>query len=242
MNRINYVIASWSGHRSQRESPEMGRRFLRAHINKVMSLKHNLSQITICNPDNPSHEEYRLHSDLINELMAQHPSLIKVLNRSNAMVAYGSWSDAYGKYRTEFDYYILMEDDYVPVQDNFDQILIDLIGKNPKVGYLGALLSNTSCVPDGRKHMGVTNGIAITSALEAVYQKFGSLMASYVEPEYWLNQVNFSLAFMDCGYELADWSREYNVPFWYAQSKSTLDFVSDKGKSLIVPLETIGGY
>lgn len=232
--KVNYVIAGWSGARATGQNPSNSQRFIISHIERLNQLKHNLSQITICNPFNPNRKEYEAYAKILNELKCE-TCKIEVLDRQNRCVSYGSWSDAYAKYRRGFDYYILMEDDYAPVQDNFDTILINLLNSK-NAGYLGALISITSCVPDGRQHMGVTNGVASTKALEAVFLKFGSLMADYVEPEYWLNQVNFSLAFMDAGFTIADWSDKFKVPFWYAQSEVRMEFAPHAKDEIIAPI------
>lgn len=240
--KINYVIAGWSGARACGQDPNLGKRYIVRHIEQLNRLKHNLAQVTICNPHNPHNEQYDKYVNALKELELENKGCkIEILDRPNSMVAYGSWSDAYAKYRQEFDYYILMEDDYLPVKDNFDTILVDLLNEK-KAGYLGAFLSTTSCVPDGRKHMGITNGIASKEALEAVFLKFGCLMAQYVEPNYWLNQVNFSLAFMDAGYTIADWSDKFRVPFWYAQGSNMMEFAPNAPDEIIIPMERIGGY
>lgn len=240
MTSVNYVIAGWSGSRACGQDANLGKRYIIRHINQLNNIRHNLTQITICNPANPLTQEHNHYLEILKELKCN-GCKIEILDRKNEMVAYGSWSDAYAKYRKTFDYYILMEDDYVPVKDNFDSILINMLN-DKKAGYLGAFLSTTSCVPDGRKHMGVTNGIASSEAMEAVFLKFGSLMAQYVEPMYWLNQINFSLAFLDAGFTLADWSEKFRVPFWYAQGASMMDFAPNAADEIIAPLEKVGGY
>ena len=64
MEKINYVIATWSG---KRRVPNQN--YLKEHILKLSTLKHNLSQVTIVKPIfNGQNDEYYNIGNLAEEL------------------------------------------------------------------------------------------------------------------------------------------------------------------------------
>lgn len=57
----------------------------------------------------------------------------------NYFFSYSLWLEAVQLYRNNFDYYILVEDDYYPALENFAEVLVDLHKKKlPSGGYLNS--------------------------------------------------------------------------------------------------------
>jgi hypothetical protein len=79
-------------------------------------LKHNLSKIVfVISSDSASSPELQIKEE----------NNITYISRRNHAFSFGAWFDAIKYFKDAYDYYILCEDDYVFIKDNFDSILID---------------------------------------------------------------------------------------------------------------------
>lgn len=213
--RVNYVLCAWSG---ARRTPAAGAEsdasyYLRTHLSALRKYRHELEQITIMVPRNPDEpDEFR-------ELLCSLPQRIQgarvaFIERPNVGLSYGSFSDAYAMYRTQFDYYFFAEDDYVFVQHNFDLQHVLLMEQDEKCGYLCGLAWNANgSLP---MHAGMANGLLRTSALEKVFLEHGEIPHAknndYRHAEA-SGQVGQSQAIIKQGYTLRDWSGRYQIGF-----------------------------
>ena len=212
MVKVNYVIATWTG--TRRRGNEAHRYdkvlYLREQLRLLKNYRHNLSQITVVAPDNP--KELAVDSAYLAELDGSVVGVtpVVVLRRENKGHSYGSYSHVYGLYKDQFDYYIFMEDDYAFVQDDFDQKMIQMFEDAGKCGYLCALVN----LFEGREHAAISNGIASSEVLEAIWQQEGELPSSDFTTKYHCqSQLQFSWAFLDAGHQLHDFTNQYNVLF-----------------------------
>ena len=215
MARINYVITTWSGERRLRvmdwalpnddpkQVPDLKRPrfhmpnhpegYIDAQL-KYLSWcepKH-IAQITVVNNVNPNAPQHYI------DFLANLPKDINgipvvVLNRPNNGYSFGGFSHAYGTYRTAFTHYWFTEDDYWPVQKNFDEIALKMIdnkdsfnadnGRNP-VGWLCMMASPWTCRPVDhasitqeitKDHAAGPHGLAKMEACEKTWQRKGCL-------------------------------------------------------------------
>lgn len=131
----NYVIACWSGFRRVNPERVVKEReiFLRKHLESLQKLKHNLDQVTFVfseNKDEP--ESYRQFRNLLPSKIGT--AKVVQMERPNIGYSYGAYSDVFKRYGTEFDHYLLMEDDYCFLTDNFDRQLQDILDEHPDCG------------------------------------------------------------------------------------------------------------
>jgi len=186
--------------------------YLKQHIKSLRLLRHRLDQITIMVPKNEQEPpEFREFLETIPRTL-QGASVV-VMERPNVGLSYGSLSDCYARYRTEFDYYFFMEDDYVFTQHDFDQIHLDVMEADKSCGYLCGLAWTFSEFP---LHAGIVNGAMRASALEAVFAEHRRI--PYADrPDYRaaerVGQVGQSQAIIAQGYTLRDWAGRYRVAF-----------------------------
>jgi len=123
--KFHYVIGTWSGDRS-RSHLDTGKFYIKEHIKQLCSLKHNLDRITVGYPKNPKEDpEYKQYMNSLGSLDLGIP--ITVLPTPNVGMSYGQYSAVFEKFGTECEYYIFMEDDYVPVIDYFDEKLLEIL-------------------------------------------------------------------------------------------------------------------
>lgn len=158
------------------------------------------------------------------------------LIRENVGLSYGSWSHAYDLY-PDFDYYILMEDDYVFCVDSFDSVMVDLINRFNNCGYLCSAYE--LFYKKHPPHAAISNGICRGEAMAAVKKKFGKL--PYVDSPGYVSQsqIDFSAAFIDAGYTLADFRKWYACPYFSEAHKQIINWGHAGKEKLIVPVQMI---
>jgi hypothetical protein len=151
MSTVNYLLATWSG---KRRNPS--KEYLVAQIAQLSLLEHSLNQITVIRPagsDDPDYYDVDLSGAVL-------------LDRPHNDRAYGQFIFAFQQY-PDFDYYIMVEDDYLPNIDNFDSILIDLLtekGCDYLCGSYGSIVPGGPIVP--RHNIGIITGPALRQLLK----------------------------------------------------------------------------
>jgi len=83
---------------------------------------------------------------------------VRVYYRDNIGMSYGAWDYAYQRTKGEYDSYFLMEDDYIPLIDNFDDAFYSFMKGD--IGYV------CSFMRDG--HGAISNGLVKASALNTI--------------------------------------------------------------------------
>jgi len=204
--KINYVIATWNGIRVKSDGTYDYLNTLKNHINRLFSLDNSISQITIMKPESKNDNSY-YDIDLKDN--------IKIIECKNEYLSYGQWLKSLTMFINDFDYHILIEDDYIPIINDFDKILIELYEEG---SYLCSLASDYKM---GGWCAAVSNGIISKDTIEAVikcikYNKwFDDFSNKYIN---WVfKNTNFQIAFgkylLNHGIEIKDYSRFYKVDY-----------------------------
>lgn len=144
--KINYIIATWNGYRpSAQLCLSYYEQVLKNHIDAVNRYKNTISQITIMKPYcNTINSYYDIN--LTNNM--------KLIECVNEFQSYGQWLKAVEKYLNDFDYFIFVEDDYVPAIDNFDMKLIEIYEEGTYLCSMADTLNNMF-----PHHAAISNGI-----------------------------------------------------------------------------------
>jgi RimJ/RimL family protein N-acetyltransferase len=202
MEKINYIIATWSGNR---RIPN--KRYLKDHILKLSTLKHNLSQITIVKPIFPGvDDEYYNIGDLVEEIGCD----VVILERhSNLGESYGQLFYAYETYKDKFDYYIFCEDDYLPHIDDFDKHLLD---RQNSEGYLCSFCGVNDEYPDGG--CSISNGLISTVNMVKIYENNPKPVERISGRNGNYCHKNFADLLIECGLNFKDFASEFSVPYW----------------------------
>jgi len=202
VEKINYVIATWSG---KRRVPNQN--YLKEHILKLSTLKHNLSQVTIVKPIfNGQNDEYYNIGNLAEELGCK----VVILDRhSNLGESYGQLFYSYETYKDEFDYYIFCEDDYLPHIDDFDKYLLDR--QNPE-GYLCSFCGVNDKYPDGG--CSISNGLISTKQMKNIHEKNPDPVGRISGRNGNDCHKNFADLLIECGLNFKDFASEFSVPYW----------------------------
>lgn len=237
--KVLYAISSWSG---TRDGLQFDDSYICRHVNYLKKVKHNLSQISIGDPENP--KKRPCFTNFMSEIQKAGETPVVVHPMSNHGRSYGQWSRIYEKYRTDFDYYIFIEDDYIPVLDNFDSVLVEMFDKFHKEQNCG-FLCGLVLEPPARSghvcteiHAGVSNGIASSAVLEKVYEKFGCL--PHDKAGYFRGQIDFSQGFIQTGFTLCDYiSDEYRCLYYQHNTQCRIYGPNDKAKDILSPLQVV---
>ena len=239
--RVAYVLAAWGGSRREgpippgRLDPDEAKPFdptelLRGHFAHLDSLDHD-AQVILMVPRNDRFgdrsENAPGYDDLIGEL-SERPD-VRVHHRPNGGYSYGSWSDAFGLYRDEFDVYLFYEDDYWPIGHHFDRTWVELLDQaGSSCGYLCGWYAVTGGHPP---HAAVSIGAATTASLSRVWEVYGCLphsrrtLPGLWKEEWSHSQVGFSRAFIEVGLSIQGIVEfGYRSPFWNAKKKELMIF------------------
>lgn len=231
--RTNYIIAGWTGPR--RTDQIVGTHYIDAHLDRLATLKHSLSQITIVIPFHQSLTFSMKRKLTCRNRIGSTP--IVYLFKENMGLSYGSWSHGYLQTRGNFDYFFFTEDDYVYVADNFDTVMVKMFGSIPRCGYLCTLVKDFPQY----LHAAISNGMSSHVVLEQIVKKHGRLLYYDGPLDQYVStgQLDFSRAFTEAGYELADITHKYRAPYWHPTQKLLMEFAPNNEEYLIKPIQMI---
>ena len=231
--QVNYMIATWSGNRFLRSAIN---HCLKSHLHHLNQVKHNLSQITIGYPHNPDDsDEYKDFMFSLKSLEDGTP--IVVMPMINEGLSYGQWSRIFDHYRDQFSHYILIEDDYVPVQDNFDGIMADILYNSGKDFICGMCANKGDNFGHGsckEPHSAISNGIATCETLEGVYGETGFYDPNARDAKH---QISFSNRFINNGFKIGDYIHRYRCLYWPHRDLFRMYWDGKHEEDLIVPLQ-----
>ncbi len=225
--KVNYVMACWMGARNYDDSRHAKDRslFVREHLAQLEGLAHSLDQITVVLAEggDPEADAY------VKGLKTCGDTPVCVLTRENIGLSYASWNHAYDTFADEFDYSIIVEDDYVPVVEGFDAELVDFADRYKT--YVCSLAS-----ADGR-HGAITNGIIPHDVWEAVAPV--PYDDSHAQTRGNRSQTIWSGHFFGEGYPLKDWMSKFSSPFRQARG-ATFWYGHAAVQPLFIPIQAMG--
>lgn len=229
--KINYIIATWNGKRfDARVNPKYYEDVLKNHLKLLNEKKHNLSQITIMKPISGIDNNY-YNIELSGNT--------KIIECKNEYQSYGQWLKASEKYVDLFDYFIFIEDDYIPVIDDFDNKLIEIYKE-------GTYLCSMTWGNGSIFHCGISNGIISSNTLKKIINKidFREWFNKYEKNNVFAGkgtnfQIPFSRYFVENGIEILDYRDYYLVD--YRNSRQILDYSKPSAKhkeKIFSPIQT----
>lgn len=243
--RINYVIATFSGISPRRERVDKGitPSTLQLHLQHLIPLLPSctmVKQITIVRPHVDTHQKYQDYYDISTyvdhiENTIGIPVKIIDINNYTTGVSYSQYRHTYSAY-PDFDFYMLLEDDWVPVQHMFDKILLDAWSAKYKTtsdnGYLCMWYPTNTNYP----HAAISVGIISKVALETLH---AHLPLSHELPQY-----EFSVTLVKLGTTITDYSEngdKWRILFWDTNFGSIFDYSygAPAKECLIAPLQVI---
>ena len=197
----NLVITSYCGARRQLYNNPVSD--LMIHYDWLHTISHSLDLVTIvCTSD--SNGFTKKYIETIDRFKYSKDIKCDIIFRENNGASYGSFSDAFAKHSSDFDYYYFLEDDYAVTEDNFDDYLIDQIKSDKTIGYVPAFSGRKDQMPHGS----IPSGMFSTSALVAAAGDGRIIYGT--ENSYWGAQGYESTQYLqaqqilDSGYKIVD--------------------------------------
>jgi hypothetical protein len=116
METTNYIVAFYGGLRRHYGIYSPIREFLVKHIEFLKTSPKGITHATfVFNESNhPEEEDILVSLENLNL-----PMTYSVVRRPNEGLSYGAWGDIIHETRNKFEYSFLIEDDYIPVQNDF---------------------------------------------------------------------------------------------------------------------------
>lgn len=233
MVRINYIIASWDGPRISKIKDQTSYlNVLSNHIQHLNMIDNSITEVTIMKPNSPYNNiYYDFDSNNLN---------INIVECENEFQSYGQWFKGVLLNLNKFDYFIFIEDDYIPNIDNFDIKLIDIYEEGT---YLCGLLSDKMKNNKHINHCAISNGIISNETIKNII--------STVDFKEWFNnpksgenfnntnyQIVFSKYFSDNGITLKDYTNDYGVDFHYMGK--IIDYSKNETLTkILTPIQTL---
>lgn len=243
---INYIIATYARRAPNRERHDKGMTpfILQLHLDQLIKLLPSttlIKQITITKPIvnvSEAYEEYYDIQDKVEIIEKQFKIPVKFIEMNNYTVgvSYSQYRKAFQTF-PDFDLYILMEDDWIPVQNKFDTLLINEWNKqftsyNDKaylcLWYVSIMVYNA--------HAAISVGIISNKALNE--------LSKWRDLDCQLDQYNFSLGLEHVGTKIKDFSYSgdnWRILFWETSAGVIYDaYYHKKNKEcLLAPLHFI---
>lgn len=185
---------------------------------------------------------------IINEANSKIP--VEVMFRSNDQLSYGAWNEAIIQHLdTQTDYFFLIEDDYIPVTDEFYKVFIDQIDET--TGYVSQLMTYDA----DPIHSAIANGVISSNVAKKIYKDTNSIF-DFIETkninDVYIDQGRTQIVFLEhlnkAGYKLKDISKLTSIPFLESflespsesQTPDKIKYFGDTSKPVVLePAQTI---
>lgn len=225
---INYLIATYAGISSKREEGDKGITpfVLQLHLKQLIKLLPSctmIKQVTIIKPrveDNDKYKEYYEIQQYVDDIEVRFGIPVKFVDMQNYKtgVSYSQYRQAFQLY-PDFDLYMLMEDDWIPMQEHFDKLLMNEWYTHFKSVQDNAFLCMwiMSC-KKFKPHAAISVGLISSVALKALKSRFDISVE--------LDQYRFSLGLEVVGASIKDYSTDTNwrILFWESSKGCIYDF------------------
>ena len=244
--KLAYIVSLYFGERRV-EAAEYKRDklfYLRKHTEQLSKLKHSCSKIVFVINQVSLHKKEVAKTfravKLIRDFEVKHPDKkVYILVRKNLGMSYAAWDEALKRRCKDVDYAFLIEDDYCPVSNNFDEKFLHYFTKNKKLAYVCQLwlrgFNKWQCeFPQSMNlHAAMSNGLLSVGA----YFSSGGFKihygTGYLEGE--RNQRHFLDPLKDRGYEFRDNGDVYRNDFLNHPDELKL-YGNKDGEDLILPI------
>ena len=244
--RVNYIVANYIGPlRTYAHYQDLFDKdplcFFKKHVDFLQTI-HDPDQVFttfVFNDD--------IDPKIKKALDSYYPHKFEILYRPNSGFSYGIWNDTIIRNLYDYDYFFLIEDDYIPTRGDFILPFKQrCVGKNIFVCGLVEQASPERFpghVPpneDTFSFPSISNGLISAKACRDVYRKHGTVFKINYNNDYWsayTNQIYFCKYFTDMGYNIVDTLDEYESPYNNAHAKELVVYGKGKYPALLTPIE-----
>ena len=154
--------------------------------------------------------------------------------RNNTGGSYGAWNDVIKLNINDFDYFFLIEDDYIPVTDDFYNPFLERCSY--KIPYVCGFVDKSWT---GIVHPSVSNGILYADACKFVYNKYDNVFQIHDGNSISIlhkNQMEFYDYFNREQFGITDILDEYSTPYMISNSQEIRVFGDCDNPVLLTPV------
>jgi len=244
MSNIAYVVAVW-GDRTDRNGNSFLNYILESHAKAL--LKHNIDELTdliiVINSVEAETIDSKLSKFKQSAEFKKLESKIKIefIIRKNFGFSYGAWSEGLKSLlNSNVEYAMLIEDDYIPAQENFLEIFKKHI--SPDTAFV---CQKAEDIPNvAPRHAAVSNGLINMKALRAVNETYMQMFSIFPfelgRAEHLMgteNQITFLALLESIGYKVKDISDDFSVLYFHSESAQIRERGNMNSLSPLIPLE-----
>lgn len=234
--KINYIIATYSGIYNRRYSNQnlninKKKIYLHTHLEILNFLSNKITQISIMKPKvNSEHIEIKDYYNFDNLIIDNIKDKIKIIDCENLGASYHQLLLNLYVNKDNFDYHIFTEDDYIPAQNYFDGILINMSNNTTnsisEYNYLCAGKINPTNYIHSRTlykldfeiadfSLGIFNKKTVQFIFQKInYSNIRNYFLKYAKSELHTFQIVFSKILFDCDIKIYDWCDIYLSLFY----------------------------
>ncbi len=241
---INYIIATYPGKTPTRLLDANSEGILHLHLTELYKTLSQYGttnvQITIVSGSNINHELYLEYYKNIDDWIVKFKDIdinLVLIDFYNKYMSYDQWIYAYTKY-PEFDYYLLIEDDYVLNGDINE--LVDLYKSKfvNNIGYLCGLILNEPKMYNYTV-ASISNGLISKETFSELpsnmLEYFHSMSDNmFVDKR---GQLKFSYIFKANNIKILDYCDTYSSYFWVSPSQRYEKYSIVIDKHIILPIQ-----
>lgn len=170
-----------------------------------------------CNNNNIKKATFVFNDDITDELKMLAVETVcqiktmdtEVIFRKNTGFSYGAWNDVIKKNLNDFDYFFLIEDDYIPTETDFYQHFVARC--TSEYPYVSTFVDEYE---PGKFCASCSNAIIRADACRAIYEKYNEIFVvqdSIRLQDAWWTQMNFLNLFTENGYGMRDILDKYST-------------------------------
>lgn len=242
--RVNYIVANYIGPlRSYAHYQDLFNRdplfFVRRHLDFLQTI-HDPDQVFAT---------FVFNDDIAPSIRAKldelYPHNFEIIYRKNSGFSYGIWNDTIIINQNSYDYFFLIEDDYIPTIGDFltpfknrckgdVAFVCGLVEEASSQRFPGRVSPNQTAFP----FPSISNGLISGEACRDIYKKYGSVFNINSNNDYnsaYNNQIYFCKYFTDNNYKIVDILDEYSSPYNNATQRE-LKIYGGKKPPLLEPI------
>lgn len=239
--KINYIATFYVG--EERGYPTYVEKFktdplyfAKIHLEFLRPLKNNIKRATFVFNGGLSDEIFQ---ELLQ--LPRNPDIeLEIIFRENSAFSYGAWDSAITRNINDFDYFFIIEDDYIPVTPNFYKYFIEKSSYDfPYV----CQFVDPNYTKETPYHPSISNGLLRAENCRIIFEKYGEVFKISQGKHYqigWDNQVSFYRHFVAEDFGALDILDKYSVPFACINNNPPIKYFGDPNNPpLIVPIEVV---
>lgn len=170
---------------------------------------------------------------------------LEIIYRKNSGFSYGIWNDVIENNLYDFDYFFLIEDDYIPSRPDFISIFrnkcIDDVSYVCSLAYEVSNKINHLVRPEDGSfwHPSISNGMITAESVRKVFNQHQRVFRIVNDTDYnsgYLNQLYYLKDYTDLGYKVIDTLDEYSSPYMNSGSVSVSVFGNPNNPPLLEPI------